>query len=91
MGKGDIKTRRGKFFAGSFGKLRPKHNTKIKYTPPPAKEEKEEVAESAKATVQKAVPGTPAPPKVEVAENPKKTPPKNTGPKQPKEKKDESE
>ncbi len=25
MGKGDIKTRRGKFFAGSFGKKRPKH------------------------------------------------------------------
>ncbi len=30
MGKGDIKTRRGKFFAGSFGKRRPKHKTKTR-------------------------------------------------------------
>ena len=28
MGKGDIKTRRGKFFAGSFGKRRPKKKKK---------------------------------------------------------------
>ncbi len=28
MGKGDIKTRRGKFFAGSFGKRRPRHKAK---------------------------------------------------------------
>jgi ribosomal small subunit protein bTHX len=42
MGKGDMKTRRGKFFAGSFGKLRPKKKKKnsgitaVKTTPPPA-------------------------------------------------------
>ncbi len=28
MGKGDIKTRRGKFFAGSFGKRRPRKKKK---------------------------------------------------------------
>jgi len=28
MGKGDIKSRRGKFFAGSFGKRRPRKKTK---------------------------------------------------------------
>jgi len=26
MGKGDIRTRRGKLFRGSFGNTRPKHN-----------------------------------------------------------------
>lgn len=28
MGKGDKRTRRGKIFAGSFGKTRPKHKKK---------------------------------------------------------------
>jgi 30S ribosomal protein S31 len=28
MGKGDKRTRRGKIFAGSFGKTRPRKNTK---------------------------------------------------------------
>ena len=28
MGKGDKRTRRGKIFAGSYGKTRPKSNTK---------------------------------------------------------------
>jgi 30S ribosomal protein S31 len=28
MGKGDRRTRRGKIYAGSFGKLRPKAGTK---------------------------------------------------------------
>jgi ribosomal small subunit protein bTHX len=28
VGKGDRKTRRGKIYAGSFGKLRPKHPEK---------------------------------------------------------------
>ena len=28
MGKGDKRTRRGKIFAGSFGKSRPKHKKK---------------------------------------------------------------
>ena len=28
MGKGDKRTRRGKIFAGSYGKSRPKSNTK---------------------------------------------------------------
>ena len=28
MGKGDKKTRRGKIFAGSFGKTRPRHKKK---------------------------------------------------------------
>ena len=32
MGKRDKKTRRGKIFAGSFGKSRPKHK-KASYTP----------------------------------------------------------
>lgn len=27
MGKGDKRTRRGKIFAGSFGKTRPRHKT----------------------------------------------------------------
>ena len=39
MGKGDIKSRRGKFFAGSFGKRRPKKKKKTSTTtyiaPPP--------------------------------------------------------
>ncbi len=30
MGKGDVKTRRGKIFRGSYGKLRPRDN-KPKY------------------------------------------------------------
>ena len=29
MGKGDKRTRRGKIFAGSFGKTRPKYKKKI--------------------------------------------------------------
>ncbi|MGQ0541238.1 MAG: 30S ribosomal protein THX [Blastocatellia bacterium] len=29
MGKGDKRTRRGKIFAGSFGKTRPKHKKKV--------------------------------------------------------------
>ncbi|MFN3554625.1 MAG: 30S ribosomal protein THX [Bacteroidales bacterium] len=28
MGKGDMKTRRGKIFRGTFGKARPRHKTK---------------------------------------------------------------
>jgi 30S ribosomal protein S31 len=35
MGKGDKRTRRGKIFAGSFGKSRPKHK---KVTAPPVEE-----------------------------------------------------
>ena len=30
MGKGDIRTRRGKIFAGSYGKTRPRKNKKKK-------------------------------------------------------------
>ena len=33
MGKGDRKTRRGKIYAGSFGKRRPKDPTKNKAAP----------------------------------------------------------
>ncbi|MCB0508712.1 MAG: 30S ribosomal protein THX [Chitinophagales bacterium] len=38
MGRGDKKTRKGKIFAGSFGKTRP-HKVKPKATPPKAKTE----------------------------------------------------
>jgi len=38
MGKGDKRTRRGKIFAGSFGKSRPKHKGTV--IPPPAAEAK---------------------------------------------------
>jgi len=38
MGKGDKRTRRGKIFAGSFGKSRPKH--KVTVVAPPACEKK---------------------------------------------------
>jgi len=41
MGRGDKKTRKGKIFAGSFGKARP-HKVKAKETP------KKETAEKAK-------------------------------------------
>ena len=37
MGKGDRKTRRGKIYAGSFGKSRPKDPSKNKVTKAPAK------------------------------------------------------
>jgi 30S ribosomal protein S31 len=40
MGKGDKRTRRGKIFAGSYGKYRPK--TAKKNTPQGAKAEKSE-------------------------------------------------
>ncbi|KXK00946.1 MAG: 30S ribosomal protein Thx [Acidobacteria bacterium OLB17] len=33
MGKGDKRTRRGKIFAGSYGKSRPKHKA-ASFTPP---------------------------------------------------------
>jgi 30S ribosomal protein S31 len=33
VGKGDRRTRRGKIYAGSFGKLRPKAGTKAKAAP----------------------------------------------------------
>jgi len=36
MGKGDRRTRRGKIYAGSFGKLRPKDDAK-KAAPAPKK------------------------------------------------------
>ncbi|MBV6496294.1 MAG: 30S ribosomal protein THX [Acidobacteria bacterium ACB1] len=38
MGKGDKRTRRGKIFAGSFGKTRPKHKGAV--VQPPAAETK---------------------------------------------------
>jgi 30S ribosomal protein S31 len=37
VGKGDRKTRRGKIYAGSFGKSRPKNPAKGKTKPAPAK------------------------------------------------------
>ncbi len=38
MGKGDIRTRRGKIFRGTFGKTRPKKKKKkAKSSPPPGK------------------------------------------------------
>ncbi len=37
MGRGDKKTRKGKIFAGSFGKTRPKANKKIAAKAPEAK------------------------------------------------------
>ncbi|MBS0388722.1 MAG: 30S ribosomal protein THX [Proteobacteria bacterium] len=37
MGKGDRKTRRGKIYAGSFGKSRPKNPAKHKAKNAPAK------------------------------------------------------
>ena len=41
MGKGDKRTRRGKIFAGSFGKTRPKHKkAAIVVTEAPAKKTK---------------------------------------------------
>ncbi|MBS1792872.1 MAG: 30S ribosomal protein THX [Acidobacteria bacterium] len=40
MGKGDKRTRRGKIFAGSFGKTRPKY--KKKTAPKPAETKTEE-------------------------------------------------
>ncbi len=33
MGKGDKRTRRGKIFAGSFGKTRPKYKKKVVVKP----------------------------------------------------------
>jgi len=47
MGKGDIRSRRGKIINKSFGKSRPK--TKNQYTPP--KEVKEAAAKEAEAEV----------------------------------------
>jgi 30S ribosomal protein S31 len=35
MGKGDIKTRRGKIFNGSFGKTRPKNKKVVKVVEKP--------------------------------------------------------
>lgn len=32
MGRGDIKTKKGKIFAGSFGKKRPKKSAPVKKT-----------------------------------------------------------
>ena len=40
MGKGDKRTRRGKIFAGSFGKSRPKPKVKTANTSKENKEEK---------------------------------------------------
>ncbi|MDE2220033.1 MAG: 30S ribosomal protein THX [Gammaproteobacteria bacterium] len=37
MGKGDRKTRRGKIYAGSFGKSRPKHPARHNSKSAPAK------------------------------------------------------
>jgi ribosomal small subunit protein bTHX len=37
VGKGDRKTRRGKIYAGSFGKLRPKDSSKNKARTAPGK------------------------------------------------------
>ncbi len=42
MGRGDKRTRKGKIFAGSFGKTRPQGRNK---TAPTAKENKEEKSE----------------------------------------------
>ncbi len=36
MGKGDLRTRRGKIYNGSFGKTRPHHLAKKKPAPGPA-------------------------------------------------------
>jgi 30S ribosomal protein S31 len=40
MGKGDRRTRRGKIYAGSFGKTRPKAGTAAKKTPVAAPKKK---------------------------------------------------
>ncbi len=37
MGKGDKRTRRGKIFAGSYGKTRPKYKKKVAVKPVEAK------------------------------------------------------
>jgi 30S ribosomal protein S31 len=37
MGKGDKRSRRGKIFAGSYGKTRPKHKKKVVEAPPEKK------------------------------------------------------
>jgi 30S ribosomal protein S31 len=75
MGKGDIKTKRGKYFAGSFGKKRPKKKSRvsapvIKATPVPAAKPK------AEKTVKIAEPATPevvkTPEKEQVKEKPAK-------------------
>jgi len=58
MGKGDKGTRRGKIFAGSFGKVRPKPNKLKKHTAPsegaePKEEKKEKKAAPAKKATRK--------------------------------------
>jgi 30S ribosomal protein S31 len=53
MGKGDKRTRRGKIFAGSFGKVRPKPNNERKHTAP---SEGSEVKETKKKPVKKKEP-----------------------------------
>jgi len=40
MGKGDKRSRRGKIFAGSYGKTRPKHKKKALTAAPPEKKVK---------------------------------------------------
>ncbi len=40
MGKGDKRIRRGKIFAGSYGKTRPKHKKKAVAAAPVVKEKK---------------------------------------------------
>ena len=45
MGKGDKKTRRGKFFKGSYGKKRPRK--KVINIPPPVKKKKKTTKKAA--------------------------------------------
>jgi ribosomal small subunit protein bTHX len=62
MGKGDIKTRKGKIFAGSFGKTRQKKSapavniTKVKAKPIKKTVEKTEVASKKETVAKKAAP-----------------------------------
>ena len=48
MGRGDIKTKRGKIFAGSFGKLRPAKKVKPAATKAAAAPKKAAAAKKAK-------------------------------------------
>jgi len=45
MGKGDKRSRRGKIFAGSYGKTRPKHKKKKAAAAPVVKEKKSKAKE----------------------------------------------
>ncbi len=73
MGKGDIKTRRGKLFSGSYGKRRPRK--KKKTATPPASSN---ISESVKQTGKGIEPKKKAEEKTTPPESPPKSPPKPT-------------